>query len=76
MYSAEFQENLPQGLMYSGIRLDLKAVNRRKISCLERGGFKFKSKRKTSGSSNQGINPFGPGPVQKCHTNFVSDSGI
>lgn len=76
MYSAGFQENLPWGLMYSGIRLDLKAVNRRKISCLEKWGLKFKSKRKTLGSSNQGINPFGPSPLQKCHTKFVSDSGL
>lgn len=36
MYSAKFQKNLPQGLMYSGIRLDLKAVNRREIISLER----------------------------------------
>jgi len=36
MYSAEFQKNLPQGLMRAGIRLDLRAVNRRKISSLER----------------------------------------
>lgn len=36
MHSAKFQKNLPQGLMYAGIRLDLRAVNRRKIRSLER----------------------------------------
>lgn len=76
MYSAKFQKNLPQGLMYSGIRLDLRAVNGRKISSLERWGLTFKSNRKTLGSSNQGINPFGLGAVQKCHTTFQSDHGI
>lgn len=76
IYSTQFQKNLPQGLMYSGIRLDLRAVNRRKISSLERWGLKLKSNRKTLGSSNQEISPFGPGVVQKCRTNFQRDPGI